>query len=290
MFYRCVVTFLFIILSALPMRAEPVCQVADLLEAINIASREAMATANPAIAASRIDNLDFALRRLSKSAFMTTAPSGHDTVTPRSLEDFIETRRSIIKASRSQGPKAARTKMMDPPYKQRGLVVHRMLRRLDCSTQAPPHPTESRPEALSQSPNSTSDRSGAGLGLAEALGSVTRIDTDWGIAILALLTVLTGIIVIVARTGRRRDERYNCDIPTQIRISDVTMPARITNISRAGAQLRAECPFAAGDRGDILVNGASTKVKVIWVNQHFLGTKFQHRLKFSPRTLITYLF
>ena len=287
MLYRCALIFLFALLAPLPVRAEPICRVADLLGAINTSSREALTTADPAIAASRIGNLDLALRRLSKSTFMTTAPSGHDAATPRSLKGFIETRQSMVKVFRSQGPKAARTKMMDPLYKAQGFAVNRMLRRLDCSTRAPPHTPESGPEASSHSPNGTSDRSGAGLGLSDTLGSVQRIDPDWNIAILALLCVLIGFIVIVARMGRRSDTRYYCDIPTQLRIGDVTLPARITNISRTGVQLCAESPFTAGDRGNILVDGASIKVKVIWVNQHFLGMKFQSRLKFSPKSLIT---
>jgi hypothetical protein len=259
--------------------------VADLLEVIDNSSREALSTTNPDIAAGHIDDLDIALRHLSKSRFLHAAPGGDGAAAPRSLKDFLKTRQSLVDVFRSQGPKAARAWVADPLYQAQGFAIYRMFRRLDCSGQGPTGTPEGGPKAPPRSPGTALGRLAAALGLADALGRAQPIVPNWNIAILASSSALTCIIVIAARARRRRYRRYNCNIPTQLRIGDAAMPARITNISRTGVQLCAESHFTAGDRGNILLDGESVRVKVIWVNQHFLGMTFHRRLKFSPKKL-----
>ena len=220
---------------------------------------------------------------------MTVLPGNDNASITGSVKGFIETRQALVEIFRSQGMTAARAFKMDPLYLVQASAIHRMRRRMDCDAQAQPGAPEDGSKVAPRSPNAASDSQATEPRLADSLRRGyrrgQRIAPDMNIVMLILLNALIGIILVIVQMGQRSYTRYACNVPTQLRIGDVTMPARITNISRTGAQLRAESLFVPGDRGDILLDGAPFRVKVIWVNPHFLGVKFQRRLKFSPKRL-----
>lgn len=135
-------------------------------------------------------------------------------------------------------------------------------------TAAPIEP-ESREEPLS--------------GLASRLAALAaRIGEDANAAILAALA-LAGLAAPLAvratlKIRRRRDPRYLCYMPVEVKTETGEMATHIVDISKAGARIATRNLITDGDHVEITIQGVGHHASMVWTKPNFGGARFETRL------------
>jgi hypothetical protein len=112
-----------------------------------------------------------------------------------------------------------------------------------------------------------------------------RFSMRVGLIVAGALALALLVLGLSVRLDRREDPRHPCHLPTTLRIGGQEHPAVLSEISRGGAKLQVRGAFRPGERGEVVIDGAAYRVRVVWVNPNFLGLGFQRRLDFDPQEL-----
>lgn len=276
--------------------AQPICSVIRILLLWEQDARRLLALGTGPEAAELREALESRLDRVFPYAVEFSVP-GRNARAGRGASDagsavlaFIAGRRKLLDLHRSGPPGAAQGFAAASFYRQQ-------LEALEAAWHGPGGclAAAAAPEADgARQPGAAALRAGtpqqiAPGGLSAALapleGAGVRGSRVLVIPLLALMVAALSVAALAA-WDQRLERRYPCNLPARLGVGKEVRRGRIMDISRRGAKFRADShDFRPGQAGRLLMGGMAIEMRIVWVNEHFVGMKFRRAIELSPRRL-----